>query len=114
RHAIPFRPLVLRKIQSHLAVAFAVLAPVFAYLHEQKEMHSGAEQFLKLLARHLADRLDGLSALSQRDLALALALHIDDLLDADRAVLLLLPAFGFDGERVWQFVMQAQKELFAR
>src|SRR5690606_35962003 len=82
--------------------------------HEQEEMHFRSEHFLKFGARELADRLDRLPAGAERDLALALALDIDHLLDADRAVLLVLPLLRLHGELVGKLVMEPEKELLAR
>src|SRR5271157_2286046 len=41
----------LRELKSHLAVAVRIVAPVFAYLHVQEQMHAGADDFGKLFAR---------------------------------------------------------------
>ena len=65
-------------------------------------------------ARGGADRLDGLAALAEHDFALAVALDIDRLLDAHRAVLEFLPDLGLDGRLVGQFLMQPQIKFFAR
>ena len=72
----------LRKLHPHRAVALRVVAPALAHLHEQEQMHLLLGHLGDLLARLGADRLDGRAALAEHDLALALALHIDRLLDA--------------------------------
>src|SRR5215468_5353188 len=75
-HSIP------RKLQSHLAVAGGIVRPALPHLDEQEEMHRLLDQACDFPARLGTDRLDGLAALSQRDLSLALALDEDRLLDA--------------------------------
>ena len=66
------------------------------------------------LAGRLADRLDGLAALAEHDLPLALALDEDRLLDAHRAVLALLPLVGLDRRVVGQLLVQPLVDLLAR
>src|SRR5581483_1567746 len=83
--------LVLRKFQPHGAIALGILAPAFAHLDEQEQVHLGLGRLGDLLARRLPDRLDGGAAFAEHDLALALALDIDRLLDADVALAQLLP-----------------------
>ena len=67
-----------------------------------------------LLARGHGDFLDGRALGAEHDLLLAVAHHVDGLLDADAAVGELLPGLGLDGEAVGQLLMQPQKQLLAR
>ena len=60
-------------------------------------MDVGFRRLDNVLARGAADRLDRASALADDDLLVALAGYIDRLLDARRAVGLLLPELGLDG-----------------
>src|SRR5205814_4726699 len=99
--------------QAHLAVAFRVVAPPFPHLDEEKEMRRLLDRNGDVGARRRPDRLDRLAALAEHDLALALALDIDRLLDAHRAVLELLPDFGLDRRLIRQFLVQPQIELLA-
>src|SRR6185312_5459790 len=69
-----------RKLQPHLAIALGIVAPVFAHLHEQEQMHLLFQHFANLLARGLPDRLDRLALVAEQDLLLAVALQIDHLL----------------------------------
>src|SRR5689334_6092433 len=101
----------VREIQAHFAEAFRVVAPVFAYLHEQEEMNVLLKDFGELAARCRRDRLDGFATLAKRDLLLAVAFDIDDLLDAYRAVFALFPLLGLDMRGIGKFLMQAQEEL---
>ena len=64
--------------------------------------------------RRFADRLEGLPAFADHDLALALALHIDRLLDPDIAAPQFLPRFGLDRGMVGQFLVQPLEQLLAR
>jgi len=52
--------------------------------------------------------------LTEHDLALAVALDKDRLLDADRFVLALGPAVGLDGGLIRQFLMQLAIDFFPR
>src|SRR6267142_154092 len=108
------RRLFLRELKSHFTVAVGVVAPVFAHLHEQEQMHGDADDLRDLLARIRADRLDGGAALAEHDLALAFALDKNRLLDADRLVLAFGPAVGFDGGLIRQFLMQLAEDFFPR
>ena len=67
-----------------------------------------------VVTRGLADRLDGLAALTQNDLLVTIAGDIDRLLDADRPIRQILPLFGLDRGLVGQFVVQALEHLLAR
>src|SRR4051812_31690407 len=69
------------EFQPHLAIALRIVAPAFAHLDEQEQMHRRADDIDQFAARLRADILDRLAALAQHDLALALALDIDRLLD---------------------------------
>ena len=64
--------------------------------------------------RRLADRLDGLPALADHDLALAFALDINRLLDADFAAAQFLPRLGLDRGLIGQFLVQPLEQFFAR
>src|SRR5262245_3505627 len=94
--------LLLRELQPHLAVALRVVAPAFADLHKQKQVHRLLDHLGDLAASLGADRLDGLAALAEHDLTLTLSFDEDRLLDAYGTVLALLPARGLDGRLVWQ------------
>src|ERR1700743_2214953 len=88
------RFLFFGKLQSHFPVAVGIVSPILAHFDEQKQMHGNAEDIGQLLAGFRPDRLDGGTALPQHDLALALALDKDGLLDPHRLVLALGPAVG--------------------
>src|SRR5215475_3688558 len=90
-HPTELRNSITRKFQADLAIALGIVAPPFAHLDEQEQVHRRLDDGCNLAPRLGADRLDGLPALAQHDLALAFALHIDRLLDAHGAVLELLP-----------------------
>src|SRR5450759_2008875 len=77
------RPLFLGEFQSHFTVAVGIVAPILAHLDEQEQMHGHTYDLGNLLARIRADRLDGGAALAEHDLALALALDENRLLNAD-------------------------------
>src|SRR5665647_3397126 len=100
------------ELESHLAVAVGIVAPVFAHLDEQEQMHGHAHDLGQFLARLRADRLDGGAALAEHDLALAFALDKDRLLDTDRFVLALGPAVGLDGGLIRQLLVQLAVDLF--
>src|SRR4029077_9400590 len=78
------------KFQAHRAVAFRIVHPTFPHLDVKKKMHGLLNRRGDLGARRSADRLDGLPAFAERDLALAVAGDIDSLLNAHRTVLELL------------------------
>ncbi len=88
-----------------------VVAPALAHLHEQEQVHL-LDDLGDLLARLGADRLDGRAALAEHDLALALALDIDRLLDAHRAVAQFLPAVGLDRRLIGQLLVQPRDTAF--
>src|SRR6478672_4287971 len=102
------------KLEPHPTVAFRVVGPVLAHLDEQEQVDGPVDHVADVAPRIRADRLDGLAALAEHDLALALALHINRLLYPGRAILELLPRLGFDRGLIWEFLVQAQIELFAR
>src|SRR5437763_11112691 len=87
---------LLRKLQPHAAVSFRIVAPPFAHLDKQEQVHLLPGQLGDFLARRRADRLDGRAAFAEHDLALALALDIDRLFDAHVAAAQFLPRFGLD------------------
>src|SRR5690606_31458974 len=90
------RPPLTREVEPHLAVALGVVAPVLAHLDEQEEVDLLFEDLADLLPCRLADGADRLALVAEHDALLAVALDIDHLLDAHRAVLFLLPLLGFD------------------
>src|SRR5207302_7220029 len=104
----------LGEFQSHLAIALGVVAPVLAHLDEEKEVHRPLQGLAKLLARVGANRLDRGATLAEHDLALALALDKDRLLDPHRTVLALGPARGLDRRLVRQLLVQLAIDLLAR
>src|SRR5690606_7104456 len=55
------------KIQPHFTVALGVVAPVFAHLDEQEQMHRLFEDFADFLARRLPYRADRLALVAQHD-----------------------------------------------
>ena len=55
------------------------------------------QYFGDFLACGLPDCLDCLALVTKHDLLLAFALDIDHLLDANRSIFALFPAFGFHG-----------------
>src|SRR5262245_55025629 len=75
---------LLVEVEPHAAIAFRIIRPAFTHLDEQEQVHRGADDLGDLAPRLGADRLDPLPALAQHDLALALARHIDRLLDPHR------------------------------
>src|SRR6187200_2840734 len=79
------------KLEPHPTVAFRVVGPVLPHLDEQKQVDGPVDHVADVAPRIRADRLDGLAALAEHDLALALALHINRLLYPGRAILELLP-----------------------
>jgi len=79
----------------------------------QKEMNPAAGEAFDFRLGREPDRLDHPAAFAQHDGALALALDIDDLADAETPVGELLPAFGLDREGVGKLRAQLQEQLFA-
>src|SRR5581483_9352962 len=76
--------------------ALGVVDPVVAHLDEQEQVDAALQHRLQLAAGAGADGFDPAAALAEHDRALAGAAHIDDLVDADAAVLALLPRFGLN------------------
>src|SRR5579871_2592964 len=76
--------LLPRKFEPDLPIAFRIIAPGLAHLHEQEQMHLLLDDVRDLAACLRPYRPDGLSVPAEHDLALACALYIDRLLDADR------------------------------
>ena len=76
-------------------------------------MHGRAMGLSDVLAGGRADRLDRAPALAEHDLAVALAGDEDRLLDAGRAVGLVLPLVGLDRRLIGQFVVQPLDQLLA-
>src|SRR5258708_39905697 len=75
-------------------------------------MHGHAHDFRNFLARLRTNRLDRSAALAEHNLALAFGLDKNRLLDADRLVLALGPAVGFNGGLVRQLLMQPAEDFF--
>src|ERR1019366_7591391 len=92
------------EFKTHFTVAVGVVAPVFAHLDEQEQVHGYTNNFGDLFPRIRADRLDGGAALAEHDLALAFALDKNRLLDADRFILALGAAVGLDGGLIRPFL----------
>src|SRR5262245_21007776 len=63
-----------REVQTHFAIALRIVAPPFAHLDEQHEVHPRLDDRSDFLPRLRADRLDRLAAAAEHDLALAFAL----------------------------------------
>src|SRR5581483_3848947 len=105
--------LFARELKSHLPVAFRIVAPPLAHLHEQEQVDRPFQNFSKLAARGFPDRLDRLPGLAEHDLPLAFTFDVDGLLDPHRAVLALRPGFRFDGRLVRQLLMQLEIDLLA-
>src|SRR6185312_15297516 len=72
-----WRGSVLRELDAHLAVALGIVGPVLAHLDEEEEVDGLLGERGDLLPRGDGDALDGLAALADDDLLLALALDID-------------------------------------
>src|ERR1700741_118596 len=87
---------LFRKFQTHGAIALRIFSPAFTHLHKQEEMHLGLNDPGNLLAGRFADGLDGLPSFAEHDLALAFALDINGLLDADVTGAQFLPDLGLD------------------
>src|SRR5262249_52878134 len=87
---------------------------VLADFHEQDQVDLGFDNVGNLPACRLADRLYGLAALAEHDFALAFALDVDRLLDANIARAQFLPDFGFHRRVIRQFLVQPLEQLFAR
>ena len=77
-------------------------------------MHRPLEHLAELVPRAGADLLDARAALAEHDRALAVALDVDDLLDAHAAVLALFPLLGLDRGLVGQLLVKLQEDLLAR
>src|SRR4051794_1025052 len=92
-----------RELQPHLAVTLRIVAPVLANLHEDEEVHGAFRDLGDSPAGRLADGLDGLAALAENDLALAVTPPDPGLPDADRPVWAPLPLVRLDSGLVGQF-----------
>src|ERR1035438_6041463 len=106
--------LFLRKLQPHGPVARRVLAPAFAHLDEQEQVYLVLDDLGDFAPRRFADRLEGLPAFPDHDLALTLALHIDRLLDPHIATPQFLPLLGFDRGMIGQLLVQPLEQLLTR
>src|SRR6185312_12766330 len=94
--------LLLRKLQAHRPITLGVVTPALAHLHEQEQVHLALGDLFDFAARGFADRPDRRAALAEHDLALALALDIDRLLDAHGIAAQILPLLGLDSGVVRQ------------
>src|SRR5215472_11840610 len=103
----------LRIFEAELVIVLARLGPVFADLHEQKEVHVAVEHLFEVCARGGADLLDRPAALAERNRLLPFALNIDRLVDLYRTVLAFLPFLGPHGRCIRQFVVQPSKDFLA-
>src|ERR671913_1035016 len=99
----PDRPIVRR-----------IVGPALAHFDVQEEVHRPLQHLAELVAGAGADLLDLGAALAQHDGALALALDVDDLLDARAAVGPVLPLLGLDRGLVGQLLVELQEDLLAR
>src|SRR5215831_14854727 len=108
------RALIPGEFQSHFAVAFRIVAPAFADFHEQEEVYRLLANFRDLAPRLRANGLDGPTTLSQDYFSLAVALDEDGLFNSNRPVLEFLPLSRFHRRLIWQLLVKAQIELFAR
>src|SRR4029077_1407619 len=106
--------LLFRKFESDFPIMLALFGPILAHFREQEQMRATVQQSFQLLARQLTDGFDGLAALAQRDRFLAIALDIDHLFDADRAVLALFPFLGLHRAGIGKFVMEAMIDFLPR
>src|SRR6266702_4866609 len=104
--------LLLGEFEPHCAVAFRVVGPSFPHFDVEKKMHRLLDRRGDFGTRGAPDCLERLAAFAEDDFALALALDIEGLLNARRAVLELFPDLGLDRRLIRQFLMQAQIELF--
>src|ERR1700722_19892996 len=77
-------------------------------------MHGLLDELGDFLARIRPDRFDGGAGLAEHDLALALALDKNRLLDANGLVLSFGPALGLDRGAVWKLLMQFLKDFLPR
>src|SRR5437588_5486693 len=91
----PSVTLLLGEFEPHCAVAFRVVGPSFPHLDVEKKMHRLFDRHGDFRARRSPDRLERLAAFAEDDFALALALYIECLLNAHRAILELFPDLGF-------------------
>src|SRR5262249_21755958 len=96
---------ILGEIDAHLPVALGIFAPAFAKPDETEEAPPSARAPRQLLAGKRADLLDGPALGAEHDLALALARHVDRLLDPDTAVLQFLPVRSLHRELIGKFLM---------
>ncbi len=104
----------LREVEPHLAITLRIVRPITAHLHKQEQMHWRLDAVCDFLPSFHRDLLDRLPLQAKNDLALAFALHKNRLIDADRTVAKAFPVRRFDRGRIGNFLVQAQKHLFAR
>src|SRR5580692_4467595 len=79
--------LFLREFQAHFPIAFRIVAPPFPHFDKQEEVHRMLNLLGNILPRSRSNRLDRLTGFAEHDFALAFALDIDRLLNADGTVL---------------------------
>src|SRR5690606_1850335 len=106
--------LLMGEFETHFAVAFWIIGPLFADFDEEEEVDRHLVHFHEFAAGFRADGLDGLTASAEHDLLVAVAGDIDHLIDLVGAVLLDLETLGFDRGVVGDLVVDAQEELLAR
>src|SRR5665213_3422378 len=105
-------PSILGKLQPHGAVALRIVAPALAHLDEQEQVHLVLDDLGDFAPRRFANRLERLPVFADDDLALAFALHVDRLLDANVAAAQFLPRLGLDRRMIGQLLMQPCEQLF--
>ena len=93
-------------VQTHLAVALGSSPQRSRTFTNRKRCTGCVDHLADLLARRHGDLLDGRAVSAEHDLLLAVAHHIDGLLDAHAAVSELLPGLGLDRQAVGKLVMQ--------
>src|SRR5262249_26485531 len=100
--------------KTHRLVALGIVAPTFAYLDEQEKMYGRLDHLGDFPPRLASDCLYAAAGFAQHDFSLALALDVNRLLNADRAVFALLPALRLDCDLIWELLVQRQIDFLAR
>ena len=111
-HALP-RFALVQVFQPEGAQPAALLVPARPVLDVEEEVHPALQQRLELPPRRLADRLHLGAAIADQDRLLGGPADIDGAVDADAAVLALLPVLGLDGRVVRHFLMRLAQDLLA-